>query len=487
MIEWSRIFLSLFLIFLSPGNKTEIQFETGRHLPGFLLPAPLVQFPAATSIPLSAPSSPVDHPVIVIIGGGPAGLFCALQVAGDDREVLLLEKKPSCGRKLLITGSGQCNLTHGGEIAEFLPHYGDHGPFLRPALRQFTNLQLMAFFEERGLPMAIETGGKIFPSTKKSSDVLSLLLAECARRGVRLVCGKAVRRVGRNEGGFVVESGETSYRADAVVIATGGVSYPATGSTGDGYRMARELGHTVTDIAPALAPVIVQDYPLGDLAGLSFGNLPISLFREGKKVRKVHGDLLLTHTGLSGPGVLDLSRFIVPGDVLKVSFFPGKDHDAVRKQVTDALAVSGTRQVKTVLAGLPLPERLAKRLPELAGIAPDQSCSRLTRQARQEIIALLSGFPFTVLRLGGFGEAMVTRGGVALPEIDPKTMESRLVPDLYYIGEVLDIDGDTGGYNLQAAFSTGMVAARSIADRWRPVNGPPNSGYGLRNKVTGPG
>jgi predicted Rossmann fold flavoprotein len=379
--------------------------------------------------------------------------------------VLLLEKKPSCGRKLLITGSGQCNLTHDGEIAGFFSHYGDLGPFLRPALRQFTNRDLTAFFEERGLPMTVEPGGKIFPATRKSSDVLSLLLAECTRRGVRLVCGRAVKKVARRGNGFSIGTGATTCGAGTVVIATGGASYPATGSTGDGYRMARALGHTVTEIGPALTPVIVRDHPFGDLAGLSFEDLPLTLFRAGRRVRKASGDLLLTHTGLSGPGVLDLSRFIRPGDVLKVSFFPGKDPEAIRKAVTGALALSGPRQVKTMLAGLPLPERLARRLPELAGISPDLACSQLTKQARQEIISLLSGFPFTVLRLEGFGEAMVTRGGVALPEIDPKTMESRLVPSLYFIGEVLDIDGDTGGYNLQAAFSTAMTAARSIVSR----------------------
>jgi hypothetical protein len=224
----------------------------------------------------------------------------------------------------------------------------------------------------------------------------------------------------------------------------------------------------VTEIYPALTPVIVQDYPLCDLAGLSFENLEISLFRDGKRFHKASGDLLLTHTGLSGPGVLDLSRFILPGDVLKVSFLQGRDLEAIRNQVTEALAISGTRHVKTALAGLPLPERLAKRVTELAGIQPDLPCSQITKKARQEIIALLSGFPFPVFRLGGFDEAMVTRGGVALSEIDPKTMESRLVPRLYCIGEVLDIDGDTGGYNLQAAFSTGMLAARSITAGWHP-------------------
>jgi len=410
----------------------------------------------------------VNPPVIVVIGGGPSGLFCALQAAGENRLVLVLEKKPSCGRKLLITGSGQCNLTHDGEIAEFFTHYGGHGPFLRPALRGFTNRDLAAFFEERGLPMTVEPGGKIFPATKRSSDVLSVLMSECVRRGVEVICGQAVRRVARDDRGFSVETGTASYPADAVVIATGGASYPSTGSTGDGYRLARELGHTITEIAPALTPVIVQDYLFTDLAGISFENLPLSLFRAGKKVRQSSGDLLFTHAGLSGPGVLDLSRFILPGDVLKVSFFPGTDPEAVRKQVTDAIAASGTRRVKTVLAGLPLPERFAKKLLDLAGIAPDLTCSHLPKQARQEIIASLTGLPFSVVRLGGFEEAMVTRGGVALGEINRKTMESAIVPGLYCIGEVLDVDGDTGGYNLQAAFSTGLLAAKNITGKFSP-------------------
>jgi predicted Rossmann fold flavoprotein len=402
-------------------------------------------------------------PVIAIIGGGAAGLFCALQAAGNGRRILVLEKKPSCGRKLLITGSGQCNLTHDGEISEFFSHYGDHGPFLLPALRGYTNQDLVDFFKEAGLPMTADPGGKIFPATRKASDILGVLVSECYRKGVEVVCGQAVRRISREEGGFAVETETARYRADVAVIATGGASYPATGSTGDGYHLARELGHTVTGISPALTPIVVRNYPFSDLAGISFENLPISLFRDGKKVRQDAGDLLFTHTGLSGPGILDLSRFIHAGDVLKVSFFPREGQETVRKRVMDAIASSGTRQVKTVLAGLPLPERLVRRLMELAGIAPDLTCSHLKKQARQEITSSLTGFPFTVLRLGGFEEAMVTRGGVALHEINPQTMESTIVPGLFFIGELLDIDGDTGGYNLQAAFSTATLAARCIA------------------------
>jgi predicted Rossmann fold flavoprotein len=406
---------------------------------------------------------PVDTPLIVIIGGGPAGLFCALQSAGAGRRVTVLEKNPSCGRKLLLTGSGQCNLTHEGGITEFFSHYGGHGRFLRPALLGYTNRDLVSFFECNGLSLAADSGKKIFPVTRKASDVLTVLLSECSRRRVEVVCRQPVRRISHDSGGFTIRTGAATYPADALVIATGGASYPATGSTGDGYSLARELGHTVTPIAPALTPVIVKDHPLRRLAGISFEGLALGLFRDGKKINQATGDLLITHDGLSGPGVLDLSRFILPGDTLKVSFVPGLSGEEVRRRVTDAIAASGRRQVKTILSTLPLPERFVRRLIELAGVPPALSCSQLPAPARKKIIDLLTGFPFPVLRPGGFEEAMVTRGGVTLGEIDPGTMESGIVPGLFFIGELLDIDGDTGGYNLQAAFSTGMLAARRIA------------------------
>ena len=403
-----------------------------------------------------------DAITIAIIGGGPAGLFCALQAAGEGRRVVLFEKKPAPGRKLLLAGSGQCNITHDEEISGFLSHYGDHGAFLRPALMNFTNRDLIDFFAARGLALKAEPGGKVFPETRRSADVLAVLLAECARRGVDIQCGEAVLGVERDADGFLVRSEMAVLRADVLVIATGGASYPATGSTGDGYAFARALGQPVTEVAPALAPVYVRDYPFADLAGISFENLAITVYRDGKRVHRHTGDLLLTNTGLSA-GILDASRYILPGDVLRVAFLPEANTEAVRKQVAGALMTGGVRQVKTVLGDLGLPERFVRRLLDLAGISPGETCAHLGKKARNAIAASVAEFPFTVERLGGFGEAMVTRGGVALDGVNPKTMESRTVPNLYCIGEVLDIDGDTGGYNLQAAFSTAALAARHIA------------------------
>lgn len=395
---------------------------------------------------------------IAIIGGGPAGLFCALRAAGTGRTVIVFEKKPATGRKLLITGSGQCNITHDGEVTDFLSRYGDHGTFLRPALMNFTNRDLIGFFAGRGLSMETEPGGKVFPETRKATDVLAVLLAECAARGVEIRHSDPVRVVERDGDGFLVTAKET-VRASTLVIATGGASYPATGSTGDGYAFARALGQPTTEVAPALAPVYVEDYPFADLAGISFSNITLSVYRDKKRVRQHTGDLLFTHTGLSGPGILDLSRHILPGDVLRVTFIPAANEEEVRKRLTDAIATGGARQVKSVL---PLPERFVRRLLDLSGIPAGATCAHLGKKDRSALAESLAGFPFQVERLGGFGEAMATRGGVALEGINQKTMASKTVPNLYCIGEVLDIDGDTGGYNLQAAFSTAELAARHI-------------------------
>lgn len=402
---------------------------------------------------------------VVIIGGGPAGLFCGLQAAGVGRKVIVLEKKPRPGRKLLITGSGQCNITHDGEIADFLSRYGDNGRFLRPALMNFTNRDLINFFAGQGLGMETEPGGKVFPETRRAADVLSVLLAGCASRGVEIRSGEPVLSVEREADVFTVTTAAGSIRADILVIATGGVSYPATGSTGDGYTFACSLGQPTTEIAPALAPVYPENHPFADLAGISFENLTFTVYRDGRRVSQRVGDLLFTHTGLSGPGVLDLSRSIRPGDVVRVTFLPNSTAEAARERVVAALAAGGARQVKTVLSALPLPERFVRRLLDLAGIPPPETCAHLKKDLRKTVAASIAEFPFTVARLGGFNEAMATRGGVALTGVNPKTMESKTIKNLFFIGEVLDIDGDTGGYNLQAAFSTAALAARHIATR----------------------
>jgi predicted Rossmann fold flavoprotein len=407
---------------------------------------------------------------LIVIGAGPAGLFCAANASGKDRKILILEKKRSPGRKLLVSGSGRCNLTHDGDIRSFLDHYGDHGRFLRPALLGFANLDLIAFFEDRGLAMIRQEGGKVFPETQRSRDVLKVLIEECEARNVDIACGKTVKSIGKSGDGFEVACGDETYRSRFLAIATGGRSYPATGSTGDGYDFARAFGHIIAEIGPALAPVQIKDYPFSKLAGISFPDAVVSIFRD-KKVKEHHGDVLFTHEGLSGPGILDLSRHIRTGDVLRVSFVGGKKRVDLDRWLRDRSQEGGARNLRSVLVDLDLPARLAARVLEVSGIPHDLKCAQMTRDMRIILADHLTGFPLVVEELGGFNSAMVTRGGVNLLEVNSKTMESKLVRGLYFAGEILDVDGDTGGYNLQAAFSTGILAARSIQKRLADLKG----------------
>jgi predicted Rossmann fold flavoprotein len=379
-----------------------------------------------------------DIYALVVIGGGPAGIFCALQAAENVGKILLLEKNPSAGRKLLLSGSGQCNITHDGDILSFLTHYGDSGRFIKPALLNFQNRDLMAFFNEQELPLAVEPGGKVFPVSRSAGNVLNILIRECLVRKVDIRCGDPVLDISCRDKGFLIRTGRKSFRADKVAIATGGITYPQTGSTGDGLRFAKNLGHRVTEVGPALTAVIIQDYAFSTLAGISFTDVPISLIRAGQKVRQHSGDLLFTHHGLSGPGILDFSRYIRPGDTLRVSFLPGIDRQQAEKILLAGSRAAGNRQLKKILAAFDLPDRFSRKLLELAGMEQDQTGAHLTREGRSAILGLLTGYPFIVSRLGGISEAMVTRGGVALDEVNSKTMESRLVSGLFFIGEVLD-------------------------------------------------
>lgn len=401
----------------------------------------------------------------IIVGAGPAGLFCAIHASAERGSILLLEKNPDPGRKLLIAGSGQCNITHDGQVRDFLTHYGRHGRFLSPALLNFPNSSLTRFLEEHGLETITNGGGKIFPASRKSSDVLQVLVKECRARGVRLLFNEQVTGITREESLFRVGSRSGKFYSDTVVIATGGITYPETGSTGDGYLFAKSSGHTVTGIAPALTPVIVEKFPFDDLAGISFRNAGISIWRTGGKVSSCKGDLLFTHRGLSGPGILDCSRIIIPGDQLNISFITGLSRDQLASDLNRKLIEHPVSGIGTIISSFGLPDRFVATLLRVIGIAPGTSCSHISRLQRKKIIDSLTAFPFLVHSLGGPDEAMVTRGGIHLPEINPKTMESRLVSGMFFAGEVLDIDGDTGGYNLQAAFSTGYLAGITIRER----------------------
>ncbi|MGB9176566.1 MAG: NAD(P)/FAD-dependent oxidoreductase [Methanoregula sp.] len=407
----------------------------------------------------------VERYDVVVTGAGPAGLFCAIHAAGPGCRVLLLEKNPEPGAKLLLAGSGQCNITHAGTVPDFTRHYGNAGKFLKSALHALTNHDLAAFFESRGLAMQAEENGKIFPVTRKSSDVLRVLVVECEKRGIVVRCNEPVREISRGTDGFTLMTGKGAYGSAAVVITTGGASYPQCGTTGDGYLLAASLGQPVTETGPALTPLLIRPFPFAALMGMSFERMQFSVWREGKKVADHAGDVLFTHLGLSGPGILDASRGIRPGDVVRLSFAGAMRREEFFADLAKRAAENPGWQIGTILAKYPIPERLNRKLLKLSGIPDDLKCAHFSAAQRAAVVTNCTEFTLTVAALGDFKIAMVTRGGVALDGVNPKTMESKLVPGLFFAGEVLDIDGDTGGYNLQAAFSTGYLAAQGIRKR----------------------
>ena len=405
----------------------------------------------------------MTHQHLLVLGAGPAGLACGIAAALRGEQVVVLEKNVKPGVKLRLSGSGQCNLTHGGPIEDFLDHYGGpkKGRFIKPALFAFPNTKIVRFFEQRGVPLLEREDGKVFPRSLQSDDILRTLVEELETSGGQLRTGVDVHAIKRTADGFSVETNQGVFSSERLTIATGGMSYPKTGSTGDGYHFAEQWGHRIVSPRPALTPVVVKQYPFADAAGVSFDGIPITVYRNGKKIRQGHGDVLLTHRGLSGPGILDLSRFLEPQDTLRLPL--------CRSAVELETLFCGKKLLKNALLGIP--ERLSLCLFTELGISPNAAATEIDRQTRQRLKESLTGFAFIVERLGGFDEAMATSGGIALEDVNRQTMESRLVPGLFFCGEVLDIDGDTGGYNIQFALSSGFHAAyRGIKPRLSKTN-----------------
>jgi predicted Rossmann fold flavoprotein len=389
---------------------------------------------------------------MLILGAGPAGLACGIAASLNGKHVNVLEKNSQPGVKLRLAGSGQCNLTHGGSIDDFQCHYGGtkQSRFVKPALFAFPNTETVRFFEQQGTPLFEREDGKVFPRSLNSSDILRVLTDELKKRGGHLrTCVEvfAVRRTGAE---FCVETNQGIFTSDRLAIATGGMSYPQTGSTGEGYRWAEQFGHRIVPPRPGLTPVMVERYPFAEAAGIAFENVPIEVFRNGKQIQQGCGDVLLTHRGLSGPGILDLSRFLAPQDTLCLP---------ICRCTADLESVlCGKKLLKNALLPLGIPDRLLQLLLMDIGIVPETAAAEVDRRMRHRLQQSLQRFSFVVKHLGGFEEAMSTCGGVALEEVNRRTMESRLLSGLFFCGEVLDVDGDTGGYNIQFALSSGFLA-----------------------------
>ena len=408
--------------------------------------------------------SPFDF---LVIGTGLAGLAGALTALekSPGSSVCLLEKMRTPGNKFLIAGNGQCNITHGGPIEDFLSHYGgsEKERFVKPALLEYPNSSLLDFLRSGHLATEETDGGKIFPKSRKSADILSLLIRQVESRGGRIRCNESVLSVEKENDHFsVVTKSGTVYQSRAVLIAVGGQARPQTGTSGDGYLWAAKLGHKIITPRPALTSLEVDRREPALCSGISFFSNRIFISGKGKKAISRQGEVLLTHRGLSGPGILDSSRYIEPGDLLKIAIVPYENTEEFDKILRQTVEREGGKEVRSILRDFGVADRLVGALFQTSSLPADLRGSQLDKITRRKISELLTALPCRVTAVGGFDRAMVTAGGVALPEVDRKTMMSRRVPGLYFAGEVLDIDGDTGGYNLQFAWSSGSLAGKTL-------------------------
>ncbi len=406
---------------------------------------------------------------VIVIGGGAAGMMAAGQAALAGAEAIILEKMRQCGRKIGISGKGRCNLTNIAEIRAFLDHFGANGSFLRQAFSRFFSDDLMEFLTDNGLAVVTERGGRVFPASGKALEVVACFQQWLRKGGVQIRISSPVELLLTANGHIagVLCNGET-IGCDALILATGGASYPATGSTGDGYRLAAAVGHNVAPIRPALVPLEIADGLTKPLAGLDLRNIGVRMLVNNKKVRQSFGEMSFTAFGVSGPVILTLSGEAV--DALRredqvqlaLDLKPALDEQKLDARLLRDLEGRKKEAMPSILRGL-LPQELIPLCLKMTDIPEGRMGGQVTAQERRRLKGWLKDFRITVSGHRPFPEAIVTAGGIDLREVDPRTMESRLVKGLFFAGEILDIQGDTGGYNLQAAFSTGWLAGRSAA------------------------
>ena len=407
---------------------------------------------------------------VVVIGGGAAGLMAAVIAGREGAKVTLLEKMNYVGKKMGITGKGRCNITNACDMSEFIKNTPGNGKFLYGAYERFTNEDLLQLLHDAGLETKVERGGRVFPASDSALDVRNTFMKLMKHYGVDVHLEEPVKKLLVDDGVVTgVVTDKETYHADAVVIATGGKSYPATGSTGDGYILAAQVGHKITDIRPSLVPIVTEESWVKDLMGLSLRNVELSVVAKNKVQAKMFGEMMFTHPGITGPIVLSLSHTVGKlmrkkniGTIgLDINLKPALSPETLDKRLQKDFDLYSKKQLINGMKDL-LPSRLIPLIIELAGIDPQKPINQISKEERQQIGYMLQHMPLTVKGLRPVEEAIVTAGGISLKEFNPKTMESKLVKGLYGAGEVLDIDAFTGGYNLQAAFSTGYVAAMHI-------------------------
>jgi len=406
---------------------------------------------------------------VAVIGGGAAGMMAAISAAQKGAQVTLYERNEKLGKKIYITGKGRCNVTNARPAEEFFSSLVHGARFMRSSFSKLDNTEVMKLFESWGVPLKVEQGGRVFPVSDKSNDIIRAMERQLQRLGVQVKFMSRVQEVLIEDGavkGLILEGGRKE-PADSVIVATGGLSYPSTGSTGDGYLFAEKAGHRVEEASPALVPINLKGGCPEGLSGVSLKNVALVARKGQKELHRLVGEMMFAHFGITGPIVLSMASLVSPKDLteigLSIDYKPGLTAEQLDARLLRELDAGGKREMTTVVRTL-LPTSLGLHVLETAGISPHHKACDVSRVQRKELLRTLKEYPLAVEGYRSFSEAIVTRGGVALKEINPSTMQSRKVKGLFFAGEVMDVDAMTGGYNLQAAFSSGHCAGENAAD-----------------------
>jgi hypothetical protein len=402
----------------------------------------------------------MDNFDIAIIGAGASGLFAGALI-GKERKTIIVEKNSTAGKKLLLTGAGKCNFTNMDNRSKFLKAFGEKGPFLKFALKAFDNQSCIEYFKRKGLEVSITEEGKVYPKSQNASDIRDIFLNDIRFNEHFLLKNSKMLDVYKRKNEFIIETEDNQISANNVILCTGGKAYPETGSTGDGYKIASKLGHSIVSPVPALTPLMIKSHSLKKYSGVTLYRKTVSLDRKGNKAHKETGDILITHNGFSGPAILNISKYIKAGDKIRINL-SNMDVGQTDKRIIDLSNKYPKKSIKNIIKLLDIPESISSYLCDSNNISTRKKASQLTKEKRKEICRNICELSFVVKKKYGFEKAMITSGGISLDEVNPKSMESLLVKGLYFAGEILDIDGKTGGYNLQAAFSTAFLASRNV-------------------------
>ncbi|MBU3203375.1 NAD(P)/FAD-dependent oxidoreductase [Clostridium algidicarnis] len=403
---------------------------------------------------------------VVVIGAGPAGLMAALK-ASENNIVYLIEANEKIGKKLYITGKGRCNVTNAKDISDFFDYIPGNPEFLYSSLYTFNNLDVMNYLESLGVPLKVERGDRVFPASDKSSDIIAAFNKELIQKNIKIILNSKVKDflyTNKSITSVVLQSGE-EIKADNFILCTGGVSYPQTGSSGDGYRFAKKLGHNIIKAKPSLVPIEIKEEWIKDLQGLSLKNVELSVIKNNKTIFKEFGEMIFTHYGISGPIVLTSSRYVNNKESykIKIDLKPSLDISTLDNRVQKDFIKYINKDFKNALIDL-LPSKLIDVIIMLSGISPEKKVNTITRDERRSLVNLLKNIEVNVKGLRSIDEAIVTAGGIDTKEIDASTMKSKIIDNLYFAGEVIDVDAFTGGYNVQIALSTGYLAGSKVGE-----------------------